>query len=183
MGVSGGIITNCNIYNCYYGLFTSNAEYVTVGESIFAKNYYGIMNRGGNNKFNGCGIDSNIVNCQIDNDTGTNNGHGAMSCCTFNHSNNNQNDGYSLIIKGTGRMMITGCQFYYGKLRFESTDRNAIVGCGFGSATGIELIDGNCTLFSSCTFSGSGDSPITRTNNTSSKFINCYTASGAAFGT
>ncbi len=93
------VISRCNLWYNFRGIYLRRyAEYLMISDCNICCNYFGVLNRGGNNKFSNCDIDSNIINAQIDQDEGGNGGHGSMVGCSFNHSNNRENDGYSLII-------------------------------------------------------------------------------------
>lgn len=179
-------ISDCFVIWCYYGIYTTNSEYLCVSNCQFWRNYYGALNRGGNNKFANCGFDGNVINHQIDTDgTAHNGGHGSLVGCSFNHSNRSSNDGYALIIKttndNTGRMQISGCNFHFGKIRLEATNGNVLSACAFGTYTPIEIVGGACSLFNGCIFKSTDDTPVTRTNNTTAVFANCYTRTGDAF--
>lgn len=179
-------ISDCFVIWCYYGIYTTNSEYLCVSNCQFWRNYYGALNRGGNNKFASCGFDGNVINHQIDTDgTATNGGHGSLVGCSFNHSNRSSNDGYALVIKSTnkntGRMQVAGCNFHYGKIRLEATNGNVFSACAFGTYTPIEIVNGACSLFNGCILKSADDSPVTRTNNTTAAFANCYTRAGEVF--
>lgn len=178
------LISNCRIYACYVGIdFNKNTEFNGVSNCTITSNYYGIRNRGGNNRVDCCGIDANYCGMLVNMDAGDNNGHGSVSNCTFNHSNSNT--GYGIIIKDTGRMVVTGCNLYFSKILLENTNGNIINGCGFGNSTGWEITGGECNVFANCIIKSTSDTPITITNNTQTKVVNCYTRDGVevAIGT
>jgi hypothetical protein len=175
-------ISDCFVMFCYYGIYTTNSEYLCVSNCQFNQNYFGAMNRGGNNKFANCGFDKNVTNYQIDEDDGAHNGgHGSMVGCSFNHSNLASNDGYAIIIRSTGRELFSGCSIGSGTILLDTTNGNIFAGCNFGSNVPIEITNGACSLFSGCIFRSEADSPVTRTNNTTTVFANCYTRAGAVF--
>lgn len=171
------LITNCRIRTNFIGIdIKKNSEFNKVTNCNITANHYGIRNRGGNNNFDNCGIDANVTGIQVDADEGTNGGHGGISNCSINHSDGN--NGYGIIIKDTGRMVITGCNLYYSKIRLENTNGNIINSCGFGSSAGWEITGGECNVFSDCMIRSASDTPITITNNTQTKVVNCYTRDG-----
>lgn len=173
------IISNCFIRNNNAGIYIQrNSEFIKICNSTIVHNWYGVLNRGGNNNISNCGLDANIVGVQVDADEGANNGHGTITGCSINHSDSN--NGYGLIIKNTGREVISNCNFYYSKIRLDHTNGNVITGCGFGSRTGWEIIGGNCNIFNGCMVRSATDTPITIENNTSTKIINCFTRNGDA---
>lgn len=169
-------ISNCFITNCNAGIYIRrDSEFNKITNCTLTRNWYGYLNRGGNNDLSNSGVDANKVNCQIDNDEGSNGGHGTITGCSFNHANDNT--GYGLIIRGTGRMLVTNCNLYFGKTLLDNTDGNVISGCGYGRSAGIEISGGNTSIFSNCMLRGTGseNSPITITNNNYAQFVNCYT--------
>lgn len=170
-------MSNCAIRNCCIGVYIrKNSEFIKIVNCEIARNTIGVLNRGGNNVLNGCGIDGNVVNVQIDNDEGTNGGHGIISGCSLNHANNNV--GYSLIIKGTGRMIVTNCNIYYGKTLLQNTNGNIIAHCGFGNASDWEVAGGNCSVFMGCTIIDLESTPITISNSPATRIIDCHTRNG-----
>lgn len=135
------LVSNCVLRNNGIGVYIrKNSEYNKVVNCAIVKNTYGILNRGGNNLIGNCGIDANKIGIKVDADEGSNNGHGNISNCTINHSNGNV--GYGLIVDGTGRMVISNCNFYYSNIRLANGDGNIINGCGFGSSAIIEVAEG-----------------------------------------
>lgn len=175
----GLIISDCFITNNCIGInIKYNCEFNKISNCIVSGNYYGVINRGGNNIVDSCGIDSNVFGMLVNEDEGGNNGHGSISNCTFNHSNNNE--GYGLIIKDTGRMLVENCNVYYSKIRLENTNGNVLSNCGFGSAAPIEIVGGACSMIVNCMVRTVEDTPITLQNNDRAKVINCYTRMGGA---
>lgn len=171
-------ITNCRIRMNYIGIdIKKNSEFNRITGCNIKNNYYGIRNRGGNNHVDNCGIDSNTIGVQVDADEGSNNGHGGISNCTINHSGSN--NGYGIIIKNTGRMLVNGCNLYYSKILLDNTNGNIINACGFGNNAGWEITDGECNMFTNCMIRSASDTPITIINNTQTKIVNCYTRDGA----
>ena len=178
----GGV--DCNLYisdifvrNCIAGLYIQkNSEFLRVCNNTFVRNFYGILTRGGNTYVSNCGLDANRVGLQVDNEEGSNGGHGSISNCSINHADNNT--GYGLIIKGTGRELITNCNFYYAKVKLLSTNGNVISNCGFGSDTGIEIDAGNgrCNMITDCMFRTRANA-ITVTSGIV-KVNNCWTREG-----
>ena len=172
------LIVNCRITACFVGIdFRRNSEFNRVSNCTIIANRYGIRNRGGNNHIGNCGLDANYCGILIDMDEGDNTGHGGISNCTINHSNHN--NGYGIIIKDTGRMIISNCNLYYSKIKLENTNGNIINGCGFGNSTGWEIDGGECSMFVNCMIASTAQTPITITNNTAVKVVNCFTRDGA----
>lgn len=171
-------VSDCFIRNCVVGVYIQrNSEFLKISNNTIVRNWYGVLNRGGNNNISNCGIDGNVVGIGVDQDEGQNNGHGAITGCSINHSGGNT--GYGLVIKDTGRMIVSNCNMYYGKIKLESTNGNVISNCGFGRNAGVEIVNGQCSLLTNCMVM-TGEFTITRENNTAAKVINCFTRSGEA---
>ena len=174
------LISNCILRNNGIGVYIrKDSEYSKVVNCAIVKNTYGILNRGGNNLIDNCGIDANKIGIKVDADEGSNNGHGNISNCTINHSNGNT--GYGLIIDGTGRMVISNCNMYYSKIRLANGNGNVINGCGFGNNAIIEVDEGasnRCDIICNCMMRNTSNT-IEVTSGTV-KVSNCWTRDGVA---
>lgn len=172
-------ISDCMVKNCNAGIFLSrDTEFHKIVNCTLVGNQYGFINRGGNNDLANSGIDSNVCNVYIDAGEGSNNGHGTITGCSLNHANSNS--GYGLIIKDTGRMLVSNCNFYYAKIKLQNTNGNVINGCGFGQGTGFEITGGYCNIIANCMMRNATDTPITITGNETIKIVNCWTRGGDA---
>ena len=176
-------ISNCYITGNYIGIdVRKNSEFNKITNCTIIGNNVGYRNRGGNNNIANCGVDANITGILIETTTGsTNEGHGTITGCCINHSKSNT--GYGIIIKDTGRMLVSNCNIYFSKLRLENTDGNVITGCGFGKNANWEIEGGDCSIFNGCMVRGwsSGDSPVSIVNNTAVKIINCFDRTGVPY--
>lgn len=175
-------ILGCYVFSNYIGIYIrKNSEFNKIANCTIVANHIGYLNRGGNNDIANCGIDANYQGIQIDSDEGDNNGHGTITGCSVNHSNHN--NGYGLIIKNTGRMLVSNCNFYFSKFKLDTTNGNIISNCGFGTSANWEITDGECSMIIGCMVRGwdSNNSPVTITNNTAAKIINCYDRNGNAY--
>ena len=170
-------ISNCYVTNCNIGVYLrKNTEFNKITNCTITQNYYGILNRGGNNDVSNSGVDGNVAGIVINADDGSNGGHGTITGCSVNHSDNNS--GYGLIVKDTGRMLVNGCNFYYSKIKLENTNGNVISGCGFGTNGLVEIVDGQCSLVSNSIFA---EAPgVTMHNNDRAKVVNCFYRVGGA---
>lgn len=198
-----GIIRNCRFYNfncagvlmrdtgtatyhnlavsdCFFGknnvgiYIYKNSEYNKITNCCFSQNYFGMINRGGNNYISNCGFDSGNTGMHFDSFVGSNDGHGCISNCSFNH-----NTGYCISLNQTERMLITNCYFGGAGVLLKRTHGNLISNCGLNAGT-IEIVGGRHSLIFGC-FLKNGDCHITRENNTEAKAINCfYELSGTA---
>lgn len=175
------MIENCAMFNNNVGLYIrNNSEFNKITNCTITRNYFGILNRGGNNVISNCGVDANVVGIQIDEDYSSNAGHGCIDNCTINHSDNN--NGYGLIIRDTGREVISNCCLFYSKVRLQNTNGNIMTGCQFGNNGVVEITGGECSVMNGCMFVSSTENPITAYNNTAAKADNCYKRNGNAVG-
>lgn len=171
------LITNCVFQNCNVGVYIRrDSEFNKIANCTIIKNYFGTLNRGGNNYFSNCGFEKNKIGIQLDQDEGDNGGHGAISNCSVNHSDNNT--GYGLIIRDTGREIVTNCNFYFSKIKLQHTDGNVLSNCGSGNNSGLEITDGYCNMLIGCMVKDTDNFPIVITNNNKTKLVNCYTRTG-----
>lgn len=174
------LVSNCVLRNNGIGVYIrKNSEYNKVVNCAIVKNTYGILSRGGNNLTDNCGIDSNKIGIKLDADEGSNNGHGNISNCTINHSNGNV--GYGLIVDGTGRMVISNCNFYYSNIRLANGDGNIINGCGFGSSAIIEVAEGASSrtdIICNCMMRSTAN--VINVYSGIAKVSNCWTRAGIA---
>lgn len=170
-------ISDCFVRNCLAGVYVKrDSEFLRICNNTFARNYFGILTRGGNNYICNCGLDSNVVDIQVDNEEGSNGGHGSISNCSINHADGN--NGYGLIIKSTGRMLVANCNFYYSKVLLKSTMGNVLTGCGFGNSAKIIVDVGStsCNIINGCMFK-TASGAIEASGRT--KVVNCFSRSGA----
>lgn len=175
-------IANCYVTGNYVGIdIRKDSEFNKICNCTITGNHIGYRNRGGNNDISNCGIDANRTGILIDADVGGNNGHGTITGCSINHSGSNS--GYGLIIKDTGRMMVSNCNIYFSKLKLDNTDGNVISNCGFGTSASWEIINGACSLFIGCMVRGwdAGNTNVTVTNNSAVKIDNCYDRTGVSY--
>jgi len=171
-------VSNCQIRNCCVGVYIrKDSEFLKITNCTITRNTIGILNRGGNNIIANCGIDSNVTNILIDDAEGGNGGHGAITNCSLNHADSN--NGYGLIISGTGRMIVSNCNLYYSKLKLVNTKGNVINSCGFGNNGVIEADEqGNnrCDIVTNCMFLAYTNAVQKYSGNI--KVINCFTREG-----
>lgn len=179
------LITGCAFRNNNVGIFSRrDSEYNKISNCMITGNNYGMIIRGGNNYITGCGVDSNVIGIQVDQDEGDNTGHGAIANCSLNHSgpmvNGSRQTGYSLIIKDTGREMVTNCTVGFGKILLQNTNGNILSNMSLLSYATVEITDGGCNMFCNSIVRSFTDRPnqVILTNNTQSKVINVYNRSG-----
>ena len=175
-------ITLKNVYvkNCNVGLNINRlSEYNKISDCSFNYCYYGCINNGGNNMFNNVDFCTNRIGMLMDNSGGDkpNNSHGSIVCCTFNHEGEN-NDGYGLIVKSMAAgEVITGCQFFYSKIRLENVTGFNINNCNMATS-GLEVVGGGLLLVNNIVCRNN-EFPITVTNNNKVILTNCWYRNGA----
>lgn len=177
-------ISNCYIHHNNYGIDNpKRSEYNRICNCSVANNYVGIRNNGGNNLYSNCGINGNVTGLVMDADeiTGaSNNSHGTFSCCNFNHNSDGQGNTTNAIrinamVSGE---VFTGCQIAYGNIVISNSVGMNFNACNFLSNTAIDVSGSGFTLFSSCVFVSSSESPVTKSGAGVLKFDNCYYRSG-----
>lgn len=114
--------------NCYYGAwFDTRAEYFTVTGLVCVLNRFGAKNQGGNNMFNGCMFNTNMLGFWLTNDT--NSGHGGANGCSFNH-----NTTYAAQLdENLNGFTFNGCQFFSGTMLLNKAKGIVMGGCQFGT--------------------------------------------------
>ena len=176
-------ITNVRAFNNEVGLYIHyKSEFNRVSNCEFGYNWYGVINNGGNNKISNCNVDSNVTGMFFDNSQGqsSNNTHGSVTNCTFNHSDGNAGIGLKMVGCKAGEM-FTGCQFFYSSILIDDCTGVVLSACNFGKAPdGIVISGGKAHTLVGCMFTGIGSdaTPITITNNTKVHFVGCHTRNG-----
>ena len=175
-------ISDCYVYANNYGLDNpKRSEYNRVCNCSFANNHVGVRNNGGNNLFANCGINGNYVGIVMDAtevDDAYNNSHGTFSCCTINHSiDENRNTTTAIQINGmVSGEVFSGCQIAYGAITIAASKGIHFADCNFLRETPINVAGNDLTLFSDCVFHSAAASPITGGGNV--VLTNCYYRSG-----
>ena len=179
---NGANISDCYVYANNYGLDNpKRSEYNRVCNCSFANNHVGVRNIGGNNLFSNCGINGNYVGIVMDAtevDDAYNNSHGTFSCCTINHSiDENRNTTTAIQINGmTSGEVFSGCQIAYGAITIADSKGIHFADCNFLRETPINVAGNDLTLFSGCIFLSAAESPITGGGNVI--LTNCYYRNG-----
>ena len=167
-------VSNCWIENCDAGIHIPYwSEYHRFTNVAVMFCWYGCINNGGNNMFANCGFNGNNVGFLIDNSTGKskNNSHGAVSCCTFNHSGNNNGIGI-MVLNASHGYVFSNCQVFYSKIIVENTDGVLFDSFNFGNLEKINVTGGKAVKFMNCMFT---TPPVTTIeDNTDTQFINCF---------
>jgi hypothetical protein len=163
------LMSNCDVRWNNVGLKTEQSEYACISNCTFRENITGVLNNGGNNKFVGCGFDSNYDGFVIN--EGYNNGHGSCNGCTFNH-----NTHYAVNMAYTEiGFVFSGCNFAEGVIRNTKSKGIMFSGCRFGNWLSYHNYTENITLFSGCIFSHSPKTESTEYLDAYGgfKFVNC----------
>ncbi len=176
-------VSNCMIYRCYIGI---NIDYFSEFNKFNNIGMYwckiAAQNNGGNNVFSNCTFHAFDTGFLIDNSDGlaTNNSHGLLTNGTFCHIGSNA--GKAIVVKNAANGYIfNACQIHYNSIEVENSDGIVFANFEFGIGTTgqgavINVTGGNLVLFNGCMFFNDVSKPpvITITNNTKTKFVNCY---------
>lgn len=176
--LNSALILNCHITYCGAGInFDEKAEYGVVSNVVCVRNYYGLKNDGGNNKFSSCGLDGNTYGFYMNAEKieSPNNGHGSCVGCTFNH-----NDTAIYIRRLNNGFMFSGCQVFFGKIECWISAGVQFANCQFGGGMNILAAYGQVTRFSDCMFANSAPPTFKIDGEKRSKIIitDCYDISG-----
>ncbi len=150
-----GSIECTNTYFRYNGAgiyFDHHGEYGLVTNCTFLDCYKGAVIGGGNNQFTNCGFNRCTYGADVDGSISTNNGHGILSSCTFNHNTNiglNIKDlTYGMIVDGCVFALSTNADLYCTN----STGGVNITSCLFGSNAKIGANTNAKVFMSNCAF-------------------------------
>ena len=158
--VGYGHLSSLSLVNSYFrynyaGIyFDHHAEYALIGECTFIDNAYGAYIGGGNNQFNNCGFNHNSIGVFIDGAISTNNGHGIICGCSFNH-----NTSHALKMADvTLGYNIVNCSFY-AATTWEIELDNSVGGisvkdCMFGGSAKIWIHNASIIFFENNNFNG-----------------------------
>ena len=188
-GVDTGLnASDCNIWNCYIGIYLKLlSEFHRFGNCRVFNCRYAVVNNGGNNVFSGCTFAANTDHFVIDNTGGqaTNNAHGCMTGCNFQHSGFDRSTGTSdesgnaitLINTGSG-YIFSGCVIGDGHVVITDCYRINFSGCQFMEDLYTEISGGGLVAYCGCEMRSTFEEYTTITGNTAVKFDACYTGGG-----
>lgn len=184
-GLQEGVIcNNCYFTRCKAGINIDYwTEYCKFTNCIIFQCYFACINNGGNNVFTACTFHG-VIGFLIDNSSGTktNNAHGTVNGCTFNHIDNMNHpetlgNGYGVkVIDTEAGFIFTGCQFWYGKVYVEGSTGVQFSDCEFGGNPTLETSGNGTVFFDGCLF----QSTPTKYTYSPVIFDNCYTYAGTA---
>lgn len=176
--------SNLWIWNCYNGI---NIDYFSEYHHFSCFNVssckYGVVCNGGNNIFSCGSLTANENGFRLDNVNGDkpNNGHG--SCVGLNINHNNGTSGQAVYINDCGSgFLFLGCHISQGEIALTKVGGVIFSACHFGSSARVTITNGWGILFNGCTSSGSLASPnptVSITNNTATRFLDCFYKGGA----
>lgn len=173
----GVYVNNVHINGCHVGIDISEySEFNKFTNVSIAWCWYACINNAGNNAFTACTFHATNTGFYI-NGNSNNSGHGILNGCTFAHIGSNE--GRAIYITSClNGFVITNCQIWYNSVVIVSSNGVQIQNCEFGRDQHIEVIAGNLTLISGCTFQNDINYPPTITKSTTANLvmINCYGA-------
>ena len=166
-------VSDCFFFKNNVGAYIrKDSEYNKFSSCAFNYNYYGSLNRGGNNYFSNCGFDANYVGCQVDSFEGSNGGHGGLSNCSLNHSAPS-NTGYGLIVDREEQVIISNCVLGHSNALLNRASGCVLNSCMFIGSITITINKGNSNMLIGNYFQG-GNTIVKAIDNTKTKVINCY---------
>lgn len=178
----GLIVSDCYITRCKAGINLDYwVEYCKFSNIVTFQCYYACINNGGNNVFTGCTFHG-VIGMQIDDSAGTktNNAHGSVIGCTFNHIDNMNHpetlgNGYAIkVIDADNGFVFSGCQIWYGKVYVESSKGVQISDTLFGGAPVLETVGSDTVFLNGCIFGAA----LTKSTGSPVIFNNCYKFDG-----
>ena len=177
---NGMMVSDTYIYNCNVGLNIAYlSEYSKFCNIKSYNNYYGCINNGGNNIFVNCDFSSNLDTAFLIDNTNSqspNNSHGSCSNCMFNHTarNGTANSGTGIkIINSHEGFIFEGCQIFFSKTEITNSAGIVFSNCNYGQNNCNIIINGEGVILFANNMHG-GAPTIAITNNTKTKFVNCY---------
>ena len=162
--------------------FKKYSEFHIVENCTSSRNYYGVINCGGNNTFVGCNFSKLYYGFYFNNANSDypNNMHGLLSGCEFKHIYTR-----TIYINNTGSsFLFTACQFgssseQPGGIELVSAGSMRFAECIASDNFPISITNGGLTVFSGWSFQKPmGACAIT--NNTKVRFTGCFDTDGAA---
>lgn len=173
----GVYVNNVHINTCHVGLdIQEYSEFNKFTNVSIAWCWYACINNAGNNAFTACTFHATDTGFYV-NGNSNNSGHGILNGCTFAHIGSNE--GRAIYITNClNGFVITNCQIWYNSVVIVSSNGVQIQNCEFGRDQHIEVLAGNLTLISGCTFQNDINYPPTITRSTTANLvmINCYGA-------
>ncbi len=176
---SGLNVSDCCFWNCCVGINIAYwSEFNRYTNINSGRNYYGVINNGGNNTFVNCSFSSNKLGMLMDNSQGQspNNSHGGVVGCMFDHSDSNRGVGIRILSMKVGEV-FDACQLFYSKIEVENSEGITFNNFNCGRNEGITVKGGGLVTFNHCTFSTTPH--ITIRDNENVFFHDCRTRSGA----
>ena len=179
-------VVNAYIYQCNAGVYIPFFSEFHRFTNVHAHNcYYGAVNNGGNCSFVNCGFSANRIGMLMDNSTGqsTNNSHGTVSECIFDHADGNTGLGIKIDGMRNGEI-FSNCQLFYAGISVNNSSGIQFnnFNCG-GSNVDITVTkgaSGGLVTFNNFVFADNSYSISIESGYTLCKFDNCWTRGGTA---
>ena len=189
-------IVNCNFRYCDCGIYDgTQSEFHMYSNVDCGYNYYGVICKGGNNRFSNCSFSGNCIGVYLDCKNEPNNAHGIFVGCEIVHSFGTLEDarilnpsadignsaskycGKGIICDGVSTSEIfDSCQIGYGKIDIIDSNSIKFQNCAIGRHSYITLNNANKFTLSNCSI---GDemkiSEAEGSVNKNINIINCLT--------
>lgn len=173
----GVYVNNVHISGCHIGIdIAEHSEFNKFTNVSIAWCWYACVNNSGNNAFTACTFHATDTGFYVDGNN-PNSGHGILNGCTFAHIGSNE--GRAIYIRDCQNgFLVTNCQIWYNSVVVSNSNGVQIQNCEFGRDQHIEVLSGNLTLISGCTFQNDINYPPTISKSLTAKLImiNCYGA-------
>lgn len=178
-------VVNTYIYQCNAGVYIPFFSEFHRFTNVHAHNcYYGAVNNGGNCSFVNCGFSANRIGMLMDNSTGqsTNNSHGTVVGCIFNHADANNGIGIKIDGMRNGEI-FSDCQLFYSNIVVNNSSGIQFNNFNCGGRVKITATKGGLgglIMFNNFVFDDSSYTIDIGAGYSQCKFHNCWTRSGTS---
>lgn len=152
--ISGINVSDVIIWHCYAGInIAFYSEFNRFSNVAASFCHYGAINNGGNNSFVNCVFSANIEGMLIDNSNNqsSNNSHGSVTNCIFDHSDQNYGIGIHLLNISHGEM-FSNCQLFYSEIVIEGSKGVVFTSLNAGSGEKITIKNSIGVIFANSMF-------------------------------
>ena len=144
----GNRFADFNIFQCGYGVYLNErAEYNTITGGSITNCNVGLSVTGGNNKVANVGVNGNVLGFELK--AGSNDAHGCITGCSFNHNDKAMN----FYRTGVHAYTVTGCEIYDAEINLIDAQGVHFHGCEIGTYGHIKVHAGtDYCRFMNCFF-------------------------------
>lgn len=181
-------VTDAYIFNCEVGIYIPySSEFHRFVNCQAHECYFGAINNGGNCLFDNCNFSKNRVGMSMDNSNGlaTNNSHGTVHGCIFDHADSNNGVGIKIIGMTNGQV-FSDCQLFYADIEVQNSTGIQFNNFNVGGRAKIKVRkgeNGGLILFNNFVIQHGSYTLDIESGYNLVKFSNCWTRTGSAVGT